>query len=101
MGDLRYEYQDAVIAANYVTKEQWDKQLENKAIELVYSVPQYTNIEDIERTLKEAIEENQDLSIQTFTTPQGEVITTFLSRIYCIRTHVILLNNRDFILEMM
>ena len=26
MGDLSYEYQDAVIAANYVTKEQWDKQ---------------------------------------------------------------------------
>lgn len=96
MGD-----QDAVIAANYVTKEQWDKQLENKAIEVVYSVPQNTNIEDIERTLQESIEENQDLSIQTFTTPQGEVITTFLSRTYCIRTHVILLNNRDFILEMM
>ncbi len=65
MGDLSYEYQDAVTAANYVTKEQWDKQLENKAIELVYSVPQNTNIEDIERTLQEAIEENQDLSIQT------------------------------------
>lgn len=48
MADLSFEYQDAVIAANYVH----DKAQTN-AYEIVYKVPEGTTIEDIEATLKE------------------------------------------------
>ena len=48
MADLSYEYQDAVIAANYTH----DKAQTN-AYEIVYKVPDGTTIEDIEATLKE------------------------------------------------
>ena len=51
MGDLSNEYQDAVIAANYVGEGQ------GNAIELVYEVPIGTTIENIEKTL-------QDLGIE-------------------------------------
>ena len=68
MGDLSFEYQDAVIAANYTKDE-----TQINAYELVYQVPEGTTIEDIEATLSErGIEgssfsfENNELSIIGF-----------------------------------
>ena len=67
MGDLSFEYQDAVIAANYVQKGQ------GNAIELVYTTPNGTTIEGIEKTLNDnGIEgstfhfENGELTIIAF-----------------------------------
>ena len=40
MGDLSFEYQDAVIAANYVTKDEWEQLPGNdRAIELTFKAP--------------------------------------------------------------
>lgn len=47
MADLSFEYQDAVIAANYVNKGE-----KSTAIELVYSVPENEDIASITKTLK-------------------------------------------------
>ena len=48
MGDLSSEYQDAVIAANYVTSEK-----EATALEIVFKTPEGITIEQIEKTLLE------------------------------------------------
>lgn len=48
MGDLSSEYQDAVIAANYVTSEK-----EATASEIVFKTPEGITIEQIEKTLLE------------------------------------------------
>jgi len=48
MGDLSNEYQDAVIAANYVNTEE-----EATALEVVFTTPEGTTIEQIEKTLQE------------------------------------------------
>ncbi len=74
MGDLSFEYQDATIAANYVTKDEWDKLPdENKAIEIVYKIPENTSIENIEKTLADAGIEGSSLNFRTNTL----TITTF------------------------
>lgn len=69
MGDLSNEYQDAVIAANYVGKGQ------GNAIELVYEVPTGTTIENIEKTL-------QDLGIEgsSFKFDEGTISITAFSK---------------------
>lgn len=59
MGDLSFEYQDAVIAANYV------KQGKGNAIELTYKVPDNTTIEDIEKILKDNNIEGSSFSFET------------------------------------
>lgn len=59
MGDLSFEYQDAVIAANYVEKGK------GNAIELTYKVPDNTTIEDIEKALKDNNIEGSSFSFET------------------------------------
>lgn len=59
MGDLSFEYQDAVIAANYVEKGK------GNAIELTYKVPDNTTIEDIEKALKDNNIEGSSFSFAT------------------------------------
>jgi hypothetical protein len=54
MGDLSFEYQDAVIAANYIEKEKWDSIQDDKAIEIVFKAPEGTTIEDVESMLSKA-----------------------------------------------
>ena len=49
MGDLSNEYQDAVIAANYVNTDE-----EATALEVVFTTPEGTTIEQIEKILQEA-----------------------------------------------
>lgn len=50
MADLSFEYQDAVIAANYVTSEEWEKLPDDvKAIEIVFTTPNGITIEEIEK----------------------------------------------------
>lgn len=73
MGDLSFEYQDATIAANYVSKGN------GNAIELVYKVPDGTTIKDIKKTLKDnEIEgssfsfKNNELSIIAFSAEELE-----------------------------
>lgn len=70
MGDLSNEYQDAVIAANYVQEGQ-----EGNAIEMVYRVPEGTTIENIEKTL-------QDLGIEgsSFKFDEGTISITAFSK---------------------
>ena len=46
MGDLSNEYQDAVIAANYVNTDE-----EATALEVVFTTPEGTTIEQIEKIL--------------------------------------------------
>lgn len=73
LGDLSSEYQDAVIAANYVPKEY------GNAIELVYKVPNGTTIEDVVKTLNDNNIEgatfsfkNNELSIIAFSAEELE-----------------------------
>lgn len=101
MGDLSAEYQDAVIAANYVTKEQWDSQTENKAVELMYSVPQGTAIEDIEKVLQDVgIEgssfnfENNTLSITAFSETEAIEISNKLKNTNYEQREINLQNSR-------
>ena len=68
MGDLGFEYQDAVIAANYTH----DKN-KTTAYELVYQTPDNTTIEEIETLLK-----NVGIDGSTYHFSNGKItITTF------------------------
>ena len=80
MGDLSFEYQDAVIAANY-TKDR--KQA--TAIEVTYKVPENTKIEDVEKKLNEVgIDgstlhfDSNELSIMAFSQEEYEDIVNKL-----------------------
>lgn len=69
MGDLSFEYQDAVIAANYTNND-----AEATAIELTYQAPANTTIESIEQMLKEVGIDGSSFSFET-----GELSITAFS----------------------
>lgn len=82
MGDLSFEYQDAVIASNYVPKGK------GNAIELTYSTPKNTTIEDIEKVLKDSgIDgssfsfENNELKIIAFSEEELDNLIDKLNKI--------------------
>lgn len=87
MGDLSLEYQDAVIAANYVSKNEWNNVPDsNKAIELCFSVPEGVTIENIETALQELGIEGSSfsfkdniLSIMAFSNEDMDIILTKLN----------------------
>lgn len=78
LADVGFEYQDSVIAANYVSREEWEALPENRrAIELVYKVPKGTTVEEVEATLQSLeidnssrIIENDELCITVFSEEQ-------------------------------
>lgn len=86
MGDLSFEFQDAVIAANYITKEEAER-TGNSAIELVFTAPKNITIESIEESLKEAgIEgssykfDSNELIIMAFSKDEYTQILTTLTQ---------------------